>query len=280
MGRTGAWRGARVLAALALGLALAAGGARAAVRVELRAAELGAEAGKPLKYVIWIDGQRLAVELKRRDGSPAKRRIVFRADQDRAWLVDLVRKTYYQLDPQAAQQVAGQVAGLRKGLESGLESLTPEQREAARELLGELAKPQEKPPAEVTLRERGEIARYADLACARHDVLEGARRLAEVCLADYGRAPLTREAVAAVPALGGFLRRTLEPLTREFPTLHELAPFAVLDRVEGFPLAVQAFDENGPTRETVVTRIEQAPADPALFELPPGFARSWIPPFR
>jgi hypothetical protein len=280
MRRTGAGNGAAVCAALALGLALGAAGARAAVRVELRAAEVGAEAKKPFKYVIWIDGPRLAAELKRRDGSPAQRRIVFRADEDRAWLVDLARKTYYQVDPQAAQQVAGQVAGLRKGLESGLESLTPEQREAARELLGELAKPPEKPPGEVSLRERGEVARYADTPCARHDVLEGARRLAEVCLADYGRAPLTREAVAAVPALGGFLRRTLEPLTREFPTLQELAPFAVLDRVDGFPLAVQSFDEGGPTRETIVTKIEQAPADPALFELPTGFARSWIPPFR
>jgi hypothetical protein len=101
-----------------------------------------------------------------------------------------------------------------------------------------------------------------------------------VCLADYGRAPLTREGLAAVPALGGFLRRTLDPLAREFPALDELAPFAVLDRVDGVPLAVQALEEGKPTRETVVTKIEEAQADPALFELPPGLARSWIPPFR
>ena len=131
------------------------------------------------------------------------------------------------------------------------------------------------------LRERGEVARYADIACARNDVLEGARSLAEVCLADYGRAPLTREAVAAVPALGGFLRRTLEPLTREFPSLRELAPYAAFDRVEGLPARpCQAFDEDGKTRETVVTKIEPANVDPALFELPAGYARSWIPPFR
>jgi hypothetical protein len=267
-------------ACAALALAGAAAGARAGVRLELRSAELGAAGRKPLKYVIWIDGPRLAAELKRRDGSPAQRRIVFRSEEDRVWLVDTARRTYYQVDPQTAQQVASQVAGLRKGLESGLESLTPEQRKAAQELLGELARRPEKPVGEIRLRERGEVGRYAEIACARHDVLEGARRLAEVCLADYGRAPLTRETVAAVPALGGFLRRTLEPLTREFPSLQDLAPFAVLDRVDGFPLAVQAFEDDGTARETVVTRVETAPVDAALFELPPGFARSWIPPFR
>jgi hypothetical protein len=261
-------------------LALAPGGARAGVRLELRSAELGPEASRPYKYVVWVDGKRLAAELKRRDGSPATRRIVFRGDEDRAWLVDLARKTYYQVDPQAAQQVASQVAGLRKGLDSGLESLTPEQREAVRDVLGELGKPPEKPRGEVALRARGELARQAGFACAQHDVLEGARRIAQVCLADYGRAPLTREGLAAVPALGGFLRRTLDPLAREFPALDELAPFAVLDRVDGVPLAVQALEEGKPTRETVVTKIEEAQADPALFELPPGLARSWIPPFR
>ena len=280
MRKTAAARVAALCAALLLGLALGSGSARAGVRVELRATEVGRETAKPAKYVVWIDGPRLAAELERRDGKPTRRRIVFRADEDRAWLVDLVRKTYYQVDPQAAQQVASQVAGLRKGLESGLEALTPEQREAARELLGELAKPADKPVAEVSLRERGELARYADIPCARHDVLEGARRLGEICLADYGRAPLVREAVAAVPAIGSFLRRTLEPLTREFPSLQDLAPFAALDRIDGFPLAVQSLEEGGPTNETVVTKIEQAPADPALFELPTGFARSWIPPFR
>lgn len=273
-------RGTAAAACAVLALSLAgAGVARAGGRLELRSAEVGAEGSRPTRYVVWIDGPRLAAELTRRDGTPPKRRIVFRSDEDRAWLVDSARQTYYQVDPQAAQQVASQVAGLRKGLESGLESLSPDQREAVQELLGELAKPPAKSVAEVRLRERGEVARYAEIACARHDVLEGERRRAEVCLADYGRGPLTREAVAAVPALGGFLRRTLEPLAREFPSLGGLEPFAALEGAEGFPLAVQAFDDDGTTRETVVTRVEQVPVDASLFELPAGFARSWVPPF-
>jgi hypothetical protein len=260
-----------------LGAALAAGAAGGAVRVELRSSEPGAKA---LKYVVWIDGPRLATELAPKRDQPVRRRIVFRSDRDLAWLVDNERRTYYQIDPQSAQQVASQVAGLRQGLESGLESLTPEQRESVRELLGELARPPAGPTPEIQVKERGELARYAEIECARHDVLEGERRVAELCLADYGKPPITREKLAAVPALGGFLRRTLEPLTREFPSLRPLAPFAALDSVQGLPLLVRSFEDGGGTRETVVTRVEEAPAEPGLFDLPDGYARSWIPPFR
>ncbi len=272
-------KGRASLAAL-LAAALAASGASAAVRVELRSTEAGEKAGKPLRYVVWVDGPRLAVELRRKDGAASTRRIVFRSDRDLVWLVDHERRTYYQLDPESARQVASQVAGIRQGLEQGLESLTPEQREAVRELLGEIAAaPPAEPPA-YRVEEKGELGRYAEIACARHDVLEGAKRVAELCLADYGKPPLSREALAAVPALGGFLRRTLEPLLGQFPSLSAVAPFAALDRVQGVPLLVRSFGENGAARETTVTRLAEEPADAALFELPAGYARSWVPPFR
>jgi hypothetical protein len=259
---------------------LFAGAASAGVRIELRSAPVQPAKGKAQRYVVWVDGQRLAAELVRRDGNPATRRIVFRSAEDVVWLVDSQRQTYYQLDQESAQQVSSQVAGLRQGLESGLESLTPEQRAAVQDLLGELAKPPAGPSPEYRLRERGELGRYAELACARHDVMEGERAVAELCLADYGKPPLTREKLAAVPALGGFLQRTLEPLLREFPSLRPLAPLSSLSRVDGVPLFVRSASEKGGAQETVVTSVEEAPVDAALFELPKGYARSWIPPFR
>lgn len=266
--------------AAALGAVLFAGAAAAGVRVELRSAPTPPAEGNALRYVVWVDGPRLAAELIRRDGAPSTRRIVFRSEEDLVWLVELQRQTYYQLDPASAQQAASQVAGLRSGLESGLESLSPEQRAAVRDLLGELAKPPAGPTPEYRLRERGELGSYADVACARHDVLEGERAVAELCLADYGKPPLTRERLAAVPALGGFLQRTLEPLLGQFPSLRPLAPLSALSRIDGFPLLVRSASEKGESRDTVVTRIEEAPVDAALFALPAGFARSWIPPFR
>lgn len=271
-----------IAAFLAAALLLLAPAAQAGVRIELTSASSGGKDGKARKarYQVFVDGQRLAVELARRDGSPATRRIVFRGGEDVAWLVDHERRSYFQVDPKSAEQTASQVGGLRDGIEQGLESLSPDQRAAVQDLLGELAKPSPRPLPEYRLRERGELARYAEIACARYDVLEGEKVVAETCLADYGKPPLVREQLAAVPALGDFLRRTLEPLAREFPSLLPLAPWTALDAVQGFPLRLRSVEEDGATSESTVTRIEAAAVDPALFALPEGYARSWIPPFR
>lgn len=264
---------------VAAGVAVAAA-APAAVRVELRSARLGESKEPPLRYVIWIDGPRLAAELETRDGTPPTRRIVFRADSDRAWLVDLAQRTYFQVDPETAAQTASQVEGLRQRLEQGLASLSPDQQAAVRDLLGGLAEAPAGPLPEYELRSRGERGRYAGIACAKQEVFAGERRVAELCLADFGKPPLTREAMAAVPALGSFLRRILEPLMRGFPSLRPLAPYAPLAGLQGVPLRVRSFSEGGAIRDTEVNRLEESPVDPSLFELPEGFARSWIPPFR
>jgi hypothetical protein len=267
------------LLAAALLLAAPAG---AGVRLELRSTSAEADGKtKTYRYEVWIDGPRLAAELARRDGRPPTRRIVFKSGEDVLWLLDHKRQTYFQVDPQSAAQTASQVSGLRQGIDQGLGSLTPEQRAAVQELLGELAKPAPAGPLpEYRLRERGELGRYAELPCAQHDVLEGERAVAELCLADYGKPPLVREQLAAVPALGGFLRRTLEPLAAQFPSLRALAPYTSLDAIQGLPLRVESAQEGGGRSETVVTKIEPASVDPALFALPAGYARSWIPPFR
>ena len=265
--------------ALALALPLAfAEDADAGMKLRLRSQAVGKE-GKSQSYEVWLDGPSLAIELVRRNPDAPKRRIVFRGNEQRALLIDDGKQTYYQLDPESAKSIASQVAGLKQGLNQGLESLTPEQREAVQELLGELAKPPAGPPPDYKLRERGELGRYADVACARNDVLDGGEVVAEVCLADYGKPPITREAFAAIPALGTFSRKTLEPLVGQFPSLSAVAPYAALDQVQGVPLAVKSSDD-GELRETFVKSIEQTAVDPALFELPAGYARSWIPPFR
>jgi hypothetical protein len=265
-----------LLVALALSLADAA---EAGVKLRLRSAPVDdPKGGRSQSYEVWLDGPRLAIELAHRK-TAAKRRIVFRGPEDKVWLIDDAKQTYFQIDPESAKSMASQVAGLRQGLNQGLESLTPEQREAVQELLGELAKPPAGPPPDYKLRERGELGRYAEVACSRNDVMEGAKVVAEVCLADYGKPPLTREAFAAIPALGAFSRRTLEPLAAQFPSLAAVAPYAALDTVQGVPLAVKS-TEDGEVRETFVKSIESVVVDAALFELPAGYARSWIPPFR
>ena len=266
--------------AAAAALALAHG-AQAGLRVDLRSTQPGEAPGAAELYVIWIDGSRLAAEPVRKAGEPASRRVIYRAAEDLAWLVDVERRSYFQLDPASAEKSAAQVAGVRGGLAQGIELLPPEQQAAARELLGDLAEePPSAPLPELRLRALGEPGSYAGIACARHDVLAGDRRLAVVCLGEYGKGLPPRERVAAIGSLGGFLRRTLTPLARQFPDLRPLAALGALERLPGFPLALRSFEDRGGARLAEATRVEEAAVDPSLFELPAGFTRSSVPPFH
>jgi hypothetical protein len=196
------------------------------------------------------------------------------------WLVDPAQRSYFQLDPKSAEATAAQLARLRNGVAQGFELLSPEQREGMKELFGDLATaPPDALPA-LRLRAGGEPARHAGLPCTRHDVLEGERRVAELCLAAWGTGPLTRERAAALPALMSFLRRTLAPLSREVASLRPIAPLASLGSIDGFPLAARAAQPGGSVREIAVVRVEEHAVDPGRFELPAGYARSLVPPFE
>jgi len=272
-----AWLGV----ASAPGLGASAAAAEIGLRLELEVSERGASPTAPERWIVWLDGSRLAAGPAPSEGDPPTRRAIFRGAEDRAWLLDPARRSYFQLDPESAEAAAARVAGLRDGVAQGLEMLPPGQRDGLKQLLGDLASP---PPAAVTaarLRSRGESARHAGLACTRHDVLEGERRVAELCLAAWGTGPLTRERAAALPVLVAFLRRTLAPLARELPSLRPLAPLAGLGGLDGFPLAVRGGAEpDGRERSLVAVRVEERAVDPALFELPAGYARSLVPPFE
>jgi hypothetical protein len=255
--------------------------ARAGLRVEVDVFDPGAGSAAPERWIVWIDGSRLAAEPARPGGTAPARRAIFRGAEDVAWLVDPAQRSYFQLDPKSAEATASQVAGLRDGVAQGLEMLPPEQREGAKALLGDLASPPPAPPPPARLRSRGEPGRHAGLACTLHDVLEGERRVAQLCLASYGTGPLTRERAAAVPALVAFLRRTLAPLAREVPSLRPLAPFAGIGRVDGFPLAARGgARRDGREGSLVAVSVEERAVDPALFELPAGYSRSLVPPFE
>ncbi len=253
--------------------------AGAGLRVEVDVTEHGSAPRVQERWIVWIDGTRAAAEPAPREGRPAAQRAIFRGAEDVAWLVDLARRSYFQLDPQSAEAAASQVAGLRDGIAQGLEVLSPEQRAGVKDLLGDLASapPPALPP--VRLRSRSAVAHHAGIPCTQHDVLEAERRVAELCLAAWGTGPLTRERAAAVPALVSFLRRTLAPLARSVPGLRPLASLSMLGRLDGFPLAARSAGAGGPEREVVAVRVEEQAVDPAVFELPPGYARSLVPPF-
>lgn len=238
-------------------------------------------AGDETSHVtIWIDGDRLAVEGRRPKAPPARRRIVFRADEDALFFLDQEKRTFYRLDPETAAETASQVGGVRDGLAAGLDVLSPAQRARVQELLGGLAPTARPAPPEVELRDADAAGSYADLACRRFDVISDGARVADLCVASYGQGPLRRDALAAVPALIAFLNKTVPSLLEAFPELTDLSSVVALREVDGLPLQGRSYDGGKARTETVVRNLRELAVEPSLFQVPDGYARSWIPPFQ
>jgi len=268
----------RAVVCLLLSLACFALPAAAGVEIETRTRSLEGSGGKK-HLTIWVDGDRLVAEPRKAEAPPSRRRIVYLAERETMWFIDTKRATYYQLDPESAETTAAQVSGLKKDLAAALEGLDPEVRGKAENLLGKLETGEMNPREEVRLRERDESGRYADLPCARYDVLAKEKRLAEICVADWtsvGPAAATRP---LVPALSRFLRTSFEPLARELPVLAPMLAWTALEDTPGFPLHTRSYSDDEPDSETWVRAIREVEVDAARFELPEGYARSWVPPF-
>ena len=250
----------------------------AGVEIETRTKQFDGD-GRKTHLTIWVDGNRLVAEPRKASAPSSRRRIVYLAERDVMWFIDRDRQTYYQLDPESAETTAAQVSDLKEDLSAALEGLDPEIRGKAEGLLGKLETGEVDPLGEVDFRERGEVGSYADVACARYDLIAREKRVAEMCVADWAAAGAGAAVRPLVPALTKFLRTSFEPLARELPMVQPLLAWTALEDTPGLPLLTRTFSDGQPESETKVRGIRQVDVDAGRFELPEGYARSWVPPF-
>jgi len=255
-------------------LLLAAAPAGAGVEIDLEAKRLDGERA-PESATLQMAGERLTTRIPESDEGRMYR-MIYRGKREVLWLLDEQKRTFFQVDP----TTTAQVATLKKSVQEGLQNLPPERREALGQLLGDFM-PEEPPPQPpVEIRARGEKDVLLGYSCEWHDVLQESEKVLETCVAEWEQGDLTRENLAAVPSLAGFLEKTLEPLLAQFPGLRGLSPLALLARVPGLPMLTRTFEDGSAVTETAVTRLEQKDIDPARFKIPEGYQQSLLPPTR
>jgi hypothetical protein len=262
----------RWLSGVCVGLLLAAP-AGAGIEMDLEARRLDRDRPSESATVL-LAGKRLATRVPEGNGDEGSYRLIFRGDRDVLWILDEERRTFFEVDPTTANQVAG----LKKSVQEGLETLSPERREALGKLLGDLM-PEEPPPQQpVQTTARGDKEVILGYACEWYDVAREGEKVLETCVADWEQGELTRANLAAVPALAGFLNRTLEPLLAQFPGLRRLSPLALLAELPGLPLLTRTFENGAARTETAVTRLERKQLGTEPFRIPEGYQQSLLPP--
>jgi hypothetical protein len=260
----GSVMGKRLFAAVLFAFAFPAGAATHFV-AESRDVRL---ADSPVQTsVLWLDGAHLRLE------ADETHTVIYRADEDVAWVIDHRDKSYRTIDRETAETVAQGVGQANTAARRYIEMLPPAQRQAAERLLDQTFGSPSAVSPDIEVRASGANTRIAGVSCALYEVRRGAERRAEVCRSTFEAAAVgaqTRDALRALAdTLGGILP-TLAPEHLRQDGIDALHAFSELD---GVPLRVRLYEDGSAIWETLVTEVVERAAPATAFELPDGYER-------
>ncbi len=248
--------------------------AGAGVEMTTEVTDLGAKGrAAPVEAHTFIDGDRVRMETKARSA------MIFRGDRDLMWVLQPKQHAYFEVTKATMTEVQGRAEQAMAQMKAQLDKLPPEQRAQVEKLMNE-HRPAGAPaaPAQAaasyTLRPTGRSDAVSGVACRELEVLRGATKESEVCVADWGATGIARGDLAAFGKLGTWqdgMRGSASAAMGDASPAE--SAMLLLEKMDGVPLRVRSFHGGAPTTEMRVTKIEKKSVDPGLFEVPAGYTR-------
>ncbi len=255
---------------------LPAGWAGAGLRIVLEI-EGSSDAGPGAQNgVIWIDGQRLRIELRAAadDADDPSNTLIFRGDRKLLWILDPASRTYMEIARADLEPLAERLAAARAEVDARLASLPADERALVERMLPATRPVSREPEAVRNTDERREID---GRPARRLDLIREQQTVGEVWVTDWKVMGVKRRELRVFRSLAGFQRDLLRAVGRRPEFALTSQPFEIFDDLGGFPLLIRRFETGAAATETRFTRVEQADLDTALFEVPPAFTQTTLP---
>ena len=259
-----------VRATLTVGATLCAvAAAQAGTYVVAETKVLNREPVRSEKASLWMDASHMRVDVSNTNT------LLFDSNKQTAWLLDHGEKTVFQVDRGTTEALGQTLASVNSALRESLEGLPPEQRAAMEQMLGGRL-PEAAPAAiesRVDVKPTGETDTVSGVSCAEHEATESGKRVALVCVADYGAAGVSRESFAVLGKLASFAKDSVGamlPAGIEVPD-EGLAALDSLSDLNGVPMRVRAFEDGKLVGETVVQEIAEKDTPASQFAVPAGY---------
>jgi hypothetical protein len=214
----------------------------------------------------WIDGRRLRV-----DANGGKSTVIYRGDEDSAFLLDHAEKTYVKVDRGTTVAVSRKVEEANREMRERLAGLPPEQRAAMEKLLDGTLGPAPDATPPVSVRSTGERDLVEGIPCDESEVVREGQRVALVCTASFQAAGVSAATFDVVRELAVFLRESVASLAPGTMRQEGLDALEGVDRLQGVPLRVRAYEKGRLQSETVVKEIAEEAVPAARFDVPAGY---------
>jgi len=246
-----------------IGVALAAGPARASTWLVLESRKASAEAAD--RTGIWAEAERMRVDI-----AGGRTSVVYDVPAGMIWALDHERKTVLTLDRSTATSAATRLHKVEAELRARTEGLPPEARAAATGLIDSAFGPEVAAIPTLELRDTQERGRVRGIACSVREIWIDGSREVRFCEATLGDAGISPGAMEPLRSLSGFVR-DIAPLLPERLLSGGLAALDLFDRIEGVPLRIETFTGDAVDRIAVVSEIVEAVPPDGTFAVPDDY---------
>ncbi len=205
--------------------------------------------------------------------------LVFRGGESSSiTVIDHHKKSFSVIDRESMAVFRSEMRMRMQATAMRIGSLPPEQREIVQKMLESQLGPDrgaDAPPTGTVIR-TDERETLSGLACVKHEVFQGGKKLREVWVAPPAAVPGGESALALLREMSDFYGSLMSSVEKAAPGfdggLSNQNPFEDLARMNGFPVLTRSFVGGRAGTEVALLSVEEQPLSPAEFEPPEDYS--------
>jgi hypothetical protein len=247
--------------------ALAAGGAHAGTVITL---DQSVNGGPGRAQTIYLADDKVRMNLP-------ENQMIFRGDQNKAWIVRPEDKAYIELTSEGMSQMRAQMDQAMARMQQQMASMPPEQRKQMEAMLASrgMGPSASATPPQITYQKAGDPKKVGDYTCTPFHVTMQGAPASDFCMATLADLGLSRDDLKPLAGFGKFMGQMAgigalrSPMAQlDFDAIKQQIGF------EGFPVQTTFNAPDGKhTIETTLKSAKHEDAPPGTFDLPAGYTR-------
>jgi hypothetical protein len=198
--------------------------------------------------------------------------IIFRADEQKLYMIDHEEKSYSVMDQETMQRMASYMENAMKQVEQQLAGLPEEQRKQIEKMMKQQMPGLGGEPKSWRLDELGskEIAGYP---CKGYAGYLDDEKVIELWITPFDRVGVGEKEFAVFQALQDFFGQLFSSSPMMERAMENASFFRALEQLDGFPILVREYEGGELVAESLVKKVDRVKLSEKDFSVPEGYSR-------
>jgi hypothetical protein len=226
-----------------------------------------ANGGQAVTNQIQIDPNHMRAEVTSPTG--AKSAVMFDGAKQVMDIVDVEKKTYFEITKSDVDAIAGQLSSVMSQMQQQMANLPPDQRARVEAMMKGRGMPGTPTPAPKPVYKKTGSATVGKWKCDVYEGYEGERKTSEVCAASPSALGLTDNDFAISKQVAEFFGKMFPQRANEMFSIGTIAGRGY----DGVPVRTTIYGEGGRVTTTELTDVSRQNIPESTFAVPAGFQK-------